>query len=630
LLSAVLRSLVVIAFCWWTTIAVLAGDAKRVLILNSAQPTLPGVVLGDNGIRQELDAHLPGGVEVFIEFLDAERLPDPERDDRMASFLREKYAKYPIDLLIVTAAPALKLVLQRRAWLFPNTPIIFSRIREESELLRKLPPGVTGITSRLNPVPTAELALSLQHDARHIVVVTGTSDIDQEWEQAARRALHAYENKLQVTYLAGLPMAELLRQLGQLPPNTAVLYFSVARDGAGENFVPRDVAQKVAEAANAPVYVVYDTFLGLGVVGGYMESFEAVGREVAQLALRVLAGERPETISARPSDSAANYVDWRQLRRWDLDKSRLPPGSAVRFKEQTLWERYRWQIVTVFALVVGQAILISALLWQSRRRRRAEQAAAHWRQELTHTTRVATLGALSGAVAHELNQPLTAILSNANAANIFLKRDKNKIAQVREILTDIGTEATRAGDIIRHLRGLFAKVEPENRELNLNQVIGEVLTLMHSDLVARKVNVSFRPSEYLPAVRGDRVQLEQMLLNLISNGCDAMISIEPSERVLKILTNLDSRTSVMISISDRGTGLKSDVLNRLFQPFVTTKERGLGLGLSISRSIIESHGGRLWASNNSNRGATFYVVLPASSGTDRPVETDPTVEAKAS
>jgi PAS domain S-box-containing protein len=724
------------------TIAPRAEDTKRVLILNSAQAALPGVILGDASIRKELQEQLRGRVEIFSEFLDAERFPEPERDDRMASFLRDKYAKKPIDLLIVTAAPALNLILQRRASLFPDTPVVFSRIRQESELLTKLPLGVTGITSRLNPVPTAELALRLQPDAQHLFVVTGTSDIDREWERAARRSLHSYENKLQVNYLAGLPMAELLRELRELPSNTIVLYLSLARDGAGQDFIPRDVAKQVAETANAPVYAVYNTFLGLGIVGGYMETFEEVGREVGRLGLRVLAGEKPETLPPNPTESAANYVDWRQLQRWGLDESRLPSDSLVRFRAPSLWETYKWQIATAIGLIIGQAILISALLWQAQRRRRAELKARdseermnlattsanlglwHWdsasnrvwaseicrrilglgsraellletflglvhrqdlvavatsagqqakdgepdkrehrllrpdgserwvrsighikldasgkptqmtgvvldvteekaaerestnmRQELMHLTRVATLGELSGAMAHELNQPLTAILSNAAAAKLSLSDQDSDIADVRDILTDIETEATRAGNVIRHLRTLFVKSEAQIHPLDLNEVVSEVLKLIHSDLVTRRVNVSTRLAMELPPVQGDRVQLQQVLLNLIFNACDAMTENEPGERDLTVVTALDGRSTALISIADRGGGIKPDLLGLLFKPFVTTKSRGLGIGLSICRSIVEGHGGRLWAVNNPERGATFCIALPVPGAT---------------
>jgi PAS domain S-box-containing protein len=720
-----------------STIAPRADDTKRVLILNSAQSALPTVVISEESIRQELQGELRGEVDIFSESLDAERFPEPERDDRMASFLRDKYAKHPIDLLIVTAAPALNLMLQRRAWLFPDTPVVFSRIRQESELLTKLPPSVTGITSRLNPVPTAELAFRLQPDAQQLVVVTGTSGIDREWEQAARRSLHSYENKVQVNYLAGLPMAELLRQVRELPSNTIVLYLSVARDGTGQDFFPRDVAKQVAEAANAPVYGVYDPFIGTGIVGGYIERLQEMGREVGRLGLRVLAGEKPETLASRPSQSAANYVDWRQLQRWGLDESRLPSGSVVLFKTPALWEAYKWQIAIVIALIIGQAILISALLWQAQRRRRAELAVRdseermnlattsanlglwHWdsgsnrvwaseicrrilglgsrvelapetilrlvhredlttavaspaqqasdgeldesehhflrpdgserwvratgrtkldasgrptqmtgvvvdvtqeraaerestnlRQELMHLTRVATLGELSGAMAHELNQPLTAILSNAAAAKLSLEDQEG---DVRDILTDIETEATRAGSIIRHLRTLFVKAEAQVHPLDLNEVASEVLKLIHSDLVSRGINVSTRLAMELPRVQGDRVQLQQVLLNLIFNACDAMAENKPGERDLTVVTAPDGRNTALISIADRGAGIKPDLLGQLFKPFVTTKSRGLGIGLSICRSIVEGHGGRLWAVNNTERGATFCIALPTAS-----------------
>jgi ABC-type uncharacterized transport system substrate-binding protein len=314
--GGVVYSFVIIAFHGWATIAPRADDTKQVLILHSNQSVLPSTNLVDSGIRQEMQSQLPGRLELFSEFLDTEHFPGPERDERMALFLKDKYAKQPIDLLITIGPQALNLLLQRRAWLFPNTPIFFTVIREENELLRSLPPGVTGLTSHFDPVPTVELALHLQPNARQLVVVTGTTEADRDAEEIARRALRDYKDKLQVRYLAGLPMAELLRELGQLPPDTIVLYLAITRDGTGQNFIPRNVAQELSKSATAPVYGVYDTYLGRGVVGGYMDTFEAVGRQAGRLGLRLLAGERPETISPSPASTGAIYVDWRQLQRW--------------------------------------------------------------------------------------------------------------------------------------------------------------------------------------------------------------------------------------------------------------------------------------------------------------------------
>ena len=244
-------------------------------------------------------------------------------------------------------------------------------------------------------------------------------------------------------------------------------------------------------------------------------------------------------------------------------------------------------------------------------RRQVEQEAREQRRELAHLTRVALLGELSGALAHELNQPLTAILSNAQAGQRLLAREPVDLAEIRDVLKDIADDDRRAGAVIHRLRAMLKKEELALQPLDLGEVTREVLDLAHSDLITRKVRVTTRLAAGLPLVRGDRVQLQQVLLNLVLNACESIDTGEPPERRLTI-TTARVADGVQVSVSDRGTGIAAGALSRLFEPFFTTKQHGLGLGLSICRSIVAEHGGRLWATNNEvEGGATFHLVLPA-------------------
>jgi PAS domain S-box-containing protein len=242
-------------------------------------------------------------------------------------------------------------------------------------------------------------------------------------------------------------------------------------------------------------------------------------------------------------------------------------------------------------------------------RKQAELEAQTQRELLTHLTRVATLGELSGALAHELSQPLTSILSNAQAAQRFLACDPVDLGEVRDILKDIVDEDRRAGAVIRRWRTLLRKGETQLQPLDLNEVTNEVLRLAHSELIAHRVTVSAQLTAGLSAVLGDRVGLQQVLLNLIINACDAMKLNEPARRRLTVTTGPDGEGAVRVAITDRGGGIPADRLARVFEPFYTTKEHGLGLGLAICRSIVEAHGGRLWVTNNSDHGATFCFAL---------------------
>jgi two-component system sensor kinase FixL len=243
-------------------------------------------------------------------------------------------------------------------------------------------------------------------------------------------------------------------------------------------------------------------------------------------------------------------------------------------------------------------------------RKRAELEAARQRNELAHLSRVTLLGELSGSLAHELNQPLTAILSNAQAAQRFLAQDAVDPAELREILNDIVEEDKRAVEVIRHLRLLLKKGEGQFQPLNLNEVVRNVLRLIHSDLVNQNVAVHAELAVDLPVVQGDSVQLQQVLLNLVVNGCDALAGIAGAERTLFVRTKLTEDQCTRVSVADQGCGIPPEKMERIFEPFFTTKVQGMGLGLAICRTIITAHGGRLWGTNNMERGATFHFTLP--------------------
>ena len=237
--------------------------------------------------------------------------------------------------------------------------------------------------------------------------------------------------------------------------------------------------------------------------------------------------------------------------------------------------------------------------------------AARQRQELTHLARVTSLGELSSSLAHELTHPLTAILSNAQAAQRFLADDDVDLNELREILSDIVAEDQRAGEVIHRLRLLLKKGEPQEHcdDVDVNEVAREVLKLMRNDLINQNVTVNTDLARNLPAIRGDRVQLQQVVLNLLLNACEAMTDSDSSERQLLIASKSENG-AVRMSVTDRGGGIPEEKLEQVFERFFTTKKEGMGLGLSICRSIINEHEGKIWATKNADCGATFHFSLP--------------------
>jgi signal transduction histidine kinase len=243
-------------------------------------------------------------------------------------------------------------------------------------------------------------------------------------------------------------------------------------------------------------------------------------------------------------------------------------------------------------------------------RRRSEMEGQRLRQDLAHVGRVSTIGALTTSLAHELNQPLTAILSNAEAAEQLLDSGAPNLKEVREILQDIAKDDRRATQVIHRLRGLLRKGALEPSSLDINEIIGEVARLVSADAVGRNVSVRLELAPELPPIWGDRVQLQQVVLNLLLNGLDAMQDAGGGDRSLVLRTVRTGADGVQVAVRDSGTGIDEADLDQIFQAFYTTKAAGMGMGLTIARAIVEAHGGRLEARNNAAGGSTFSFTLP--------------------
>lgn len=711
-----------------------SGQSHRVVLLYDERTELPGLAALDARLGQTLTAGLPD-VELYREAMDLSRFQSDTYPAQLEDFLREKYAGKHIDVVIAAMGPALDFMLAHGREVFPGTPIVFCGIDRRELGDRRLPSNVTGVVLKREFAPTLELALGLQPRTQRVVFVAGSSEFDQRLADAAKAEFARRTNHPPIDYLIGLQLSELVDTLAKLPPRTVVLYSTMFADDRNQPYVPHQVAERIAAAANAPVYAFVDQYLGRGIVGGHLYSVDAHGQEAAQLALRVLRGERPSAIPPVERAASIDLFDGRQLRRWGIDEARLPAGSIVRFREASPWARYRTTIVATAAVLLLQSALIVALLLERRVRRRAQAAllesqaraeiagvslgvgfcswdpdrdrvwiseqcarllgferrsypplasfleamrphaggslddafeqamragtpfdgewavatptgsmrwiagairtsedghgrrrvtgalvdvterrsaerlAEEQRRELSHLGRVAIVGELSAALAHEINQPLAAILANARAAQRMLENGGFDAAELRAILDDIESDDRRAGAVIQRVRGLVKKDNGELQLVPVNDVVGEVLELAHSDLIHRNVVVNARLVPSAPVIFSDRVQLQQVLLNLIMNACDAMSDTAPAERVLVIATSADSG-AVRIAVHDRGTGIATGSLESVFDPFVTSKKNGLGLGLAICRSIVRSHGGNMWASNNPDRGATIVVSLP--------------------
>jgi signal transduction histidine kinase len=358
------------------------GSGKLVVVLYpEPNDGRPGNVLADRGLRAELAAGSPDRIEIHNEYLDLSRFPGAEYQKNLAAFLGRKYAGRKVEVVIAGLSSALNFALEHRG-AFPGAAIVFMAVDRQEIDGRELPPDVIGTPIEMDLGASLAAALQLRPETRRVFVVVGTSKFDAFWEAKAKEALQPQGERVEINYLVGLSLDELEAAVEELPNQSVIYYLHVFEDCTGRIHTPAEVASLVAAKANAPVFSHVDSYVGRGIVGGRVFSFEQAGRDAGRLGLRVLAGEDPARIGVQPTSRSTYIFDARQLDRWGIAAASLPAGSEIRYREPTLWQRYRWQVSALAALIGTQALLITGLLVQRRRRTGAEHGRRQMEQRL--------------------------------------------------------------------------------------------------------------------------------------------------------------------------------------------------------------------------------------------------------
>ena len=349
---------------------------KNVLVFYDENDKLPGLAITDQSIRSTLTSAPSFKIDVYSENLDRSRFQGDDQSQFLSDYFRQKYRRKKIDVIIAVVGPSLDFLLEHAEKISPGTPIVFCVVDRREIESRILRPNVTGVLIKRDFQATLDVALRLQPDTRQVVFIAGTSDFDKRLTEQAMGELLPYEERVGIKYLTNRTLDQLLTEVSQLPPDTIILISTVFRDGAGQPYVPHDVVSLISQKANVPVYGFLDQYLGRGIVGGHLYSTEAHGKTAAELALRILEGQKVAEIPIVEADVNLDMFDSRQLQRWGISEVSLPDGSIVRYKQPTVWEEYGWYAIGLLVVVLLEAILIGFLLYLRLRRRQAETDAA--------------------------------------------------------------------------------------------------------------------------------------------------------------------------------------------------------------------------------------------------------------
>jgi signal transduction histidine kinase len=610
-------ALTAIALLLFAALKPAAAETKRVVLLHSFGQDFQPWNEYARTIRSELQRQSPWQLDITDHSLVTARSKNVDAEVHFVAYLHALFAEQQPDLIVSVGAPAAAFVQRYRPQLFASTPTVLTAVDERRVQFSALSEHDAVVAVRIDYLRAIENILQVLPDTENVTVVVGTSPIEQFWKEEIAKAVKPLENRVSVTWTDNLSFDNLLKHAAALPPRSAIFWELMIFDAAGIVHEGNSALARLHTVANAPIFSYDESFFGREIVGGPFLRVLDTSRQTAAVAVRILGGEKARDIKIPAITFSTPKFDWREMQRWGVSETRLPPGSEVVFREPTAWQRYRWQIASILLALLVQSAMISWLLLERLGRRRAETKSRKLSLKVFHLSRAAEAGALSASFAHDLGQPTLSIALNAQRAENLLSRDRPELAKIREAVIEIGRANDHAAAIIRQSRRLLKRrSDPEiQQETELNAVIADALSILSTEANHRQVVLLAESHNGLLLVRADPVHLLQVVLNLATNAMDAMADMPPDARRVVFRTALLDQSTAEVAVIDNGPGIPKARISEIFDTFYTTKEHGTGLGLSIARTIVESYGGRIWAENCAETGAAFHFIIPLSADT---------------
>jgi len=588
--------------------------ARQVLLLQSLDRGNLPVDQFTGNFRVELDQRAATPVNV-VQVMVGPIGTVAASEQAVVNYIRATFIDHSDpDLIVSIGGPAAVFARKHRQHLFPDTPLLLASVDQRWLANAPLGKSETAVAIAADYPRVVDAILQLLPQTRQVVMVIGSGQIGRFWHRELEGAFKRFRNRLTFVWLGDLSLEDTLSFCMNLPDNSAIFYLTFGTDATGAAYADERVFAELHARASAPLFAALSPYFGAGIVGGSLMSIDELARESADVAIRLLNGASPASIKLPPQLGGQPIFDWRELERWGIPEHRLPPDSIVRYRAPSLWSAYRRAVLIAMGVLAIQSLLIVGLLYQRHARRRAERDSRRSLALAADVSRRETMSAMTSSIGHELGQPLGTILYTVQALQMMVTENRATSDTMAEILSDIQTQGVHATQIIDRHRTMLKSRQLDTKPIDLRAVIDETLALVAHDMSVRQVEVTVDLLSRRCVIAGDQVLLQQVFVNLVVNAMDAMAETPLPRRYLTIGCDVRA-TEVDVSVRDTGHGLPAHILDTLFTPFVTTKARGLGIGLTIARSIVDAHGGVIVGRNNPEGGVTFTVTLRRSAST---------------
>jgi len=589
-------------------------ETKNILLIFSLNEGVVAYQILIENFKKVLGEEASMPFKLYIEYLHIEEFPDITLQEYLFKRINEKYKYNKIDLLVLGGPRLVPLIEKYASDYIKNLPTISMDIYNpfDKNIKYSLHSNTIEILDHIDVGKNYELAFSLFPDYSSIYIVSGVSPTDRFFNKIAIDATRKYDKQKKIVNLVNLSMEEVIEKVKLIPEKSIIILPTFFTDADNVGFNIPEVIRILNKYTSAPIFILFDTAFDDGAFGGYVSSQAAVGVEAGKAATKILNGRNPNSIKVNPNDLNLYMFDWRELKNRGLENSQIiPSGSIILHKEQNFIEENKWILAGIILFITLQTLLIANLIRLNRRQkittRKLIETENHYR-ELSREDRILRMGELTASLSHELNQPLTAIRNSAQAGLRFMKTGKLDPEMIDEILKNIVEDDKRAADVLSSIRQLLKLEKREKQSIDLNPMIKQVGDIFNGELKKKDILLQLNLSESPVYVWGDSTQLQQVLLNFVSNAANSIEEANCEKKIIHINETIIDQ-NVIVSVRDFGNGISDSIKNNLFKPFVTTRNKGFGIGLAISKSIIDEHEGKIWAENNPDGGATFSFQL---------------------